>query len=71
MSTDLITTTESADYSAVAAQMIGSHVRHVPVMDEGRVVGVVDRIDVVARQHRQSEEKSDDLEAYIRGTYPG
>ena len=71
MTTELITTTEAADYAEVAGKMIAGHVRHVPVMDGDDVVGVVDRIDVVARQHRQSEDKSEDLEAYIRGTYPG
>ena len=70
MTTELITTTEDADYSEVADKMVSGHVRHVPVMDGNTVVGVVDRIDVVARQFRQSEEKTDDLEAYIRGTYP-
>jgi CBS domain-containing protein len=70
MSTDLLTTTESADYADVAQQMVDGHVRHVPVMEGDRVVGIVDRIDVVARQHRQSEDRSGDLEAYIRGTYP-
>ena len=70
MSRDLLTTTEAAEWSDVEEMMVKNHVRHLPVVDDGRVVGVVQRHDVVANLCHAASAVTAELDAYIRSEYP-
>jgi signal-transduction protein with cAMP-binding, CBS, and nucleotidyltransferase domain len=51
--------------------MTNNHVRHLPVMDEGQVIGVVSIGDVVSSIMRSQETTINQLENYITGDdYP-
>jgi signal-transduction protein with cAMP-binding, CBS, and nucleotidyltransferase domain len=51
--------------------MTNNHVRHLPVMDEGQVIGVVSIGDVVGNIMRSQETTINQLENYITGDdYP-
>lgn len=70
MSRELLTTSESAKWSEVEAIMVNNHVRHLPVVEDGQVVGVVQRHDVVANLCHAASEMTAELDAYIRSEYP-
>lgn len=46
-------------------------IRHLPVVDNGRVVGLVSIGDLVKSIVRQQDETIQHLESYITGRYPG
>jgi signal-transduction protein with cAMP-binding, CBS, and nucleotidyltransferase domain len=51
--------------------MTNNHVRHLPVMDNGEVIGIVSIGDVVGSLMRSQEAKINQLENYITGDdYP-
>ena len=66
MSRELKTTTEEALLDEVEAMMIQSNIRHVPVMKEDRVVGLVTRLDVLSR-YMPEEASKEAVDAFIWG----
>lgn len=55
--------TDSVD--SLSALMTRNRVRHVPVMDEGRLVGIVSIGDVVKTRMEELEAEHEQLQAYI------
>lgn len=53
------------------AVMTGKRIRHLPVVDEGRVVGVVSMGDLVKWIISDQDRTIDQLQGYISGRYPG
>lgn len=51
----------------VAALMTDRRIRHLPVLDGGRIVGVVSIGDVVSSRIRELQQDRDQLEQYITG----
>ena len=51
----------------VAALMTERRIRHLPVLDGGRLVGVVSIGDVVSSRIRELQQDRDQLEQYITG----
>jgi CBS domain-containing protein len=49
------------------AQMTARRVRHLPVMEDGRLVGIVSIGDVVKARIDQQEQEVDSLKAYVAG----
>ena len=67
MSTDVLTTTSHNSVDSVGQAMTERHIRHMPVIDEGRLVGIVSIGDVVSSRIRQLEKDRGQLEHYIAG----
>jgi CBS domain-containing protein len=55
----------------VMGLMTEKRVRHLPIMDKGKLVGIVSIGDVVKAKCRQSEVAIRHLTDYITGKYPG
>jgi CBS domain-containing protein len=53
---------------AVMAQMTEHRIRHVPVIDDGDLVGVVSIGDVVKSRINQLEFERDQLDSYVHQT---
>lgn len=67
MSTGLITASPSDSVDALLSLMTEKRVRHIIIMDEGRMTGVVSIGDVVKRKIAQTEAEAESLKAYIEG----
>ena len=63
----LHTTTPQTSCLQALEQMTERRVRHLPVLDEGRLVGVVSIGDVVKRRLDQLAHEADSLKAYVAG----
>jgi CBS domain-containing protein len=65
MSTDVITCTPADSVDGVSGLMTNNRVRHVPVMEGGRLTGIVSIGDVVKTRMEELEAQQEQLEAYI------
>ena len=66
--TSIVATCTSKDsVDSVAQTMTERRIRHMPVLDEGRLVGIVSIGDVVSSRIRQLEKDRGQLEHYISG----
>ena len=68
MTRDLVVALPSDDVPYVMAIMTHNRVRHLPVMDKGRLVGIVSIGDVVNASLSQVEAENRWLKDYIAGT---
>jgi CBS domain-containing protein len=57
-----------ADVDEVMAQMTDHRIRHVPVIDDGNLIGVVSIGDVVKSRIMQLEFERDQLDSYVHQT---
>lgn len=67
MSTALVTAAPNASIDALMALMTERRVRHIIIMDDGAMVGVVSIGDVVKRKIASAEAEAESLKAYIEG----
>lgn len=67
MTTSLVTCTSADSIDSIAESMTQRRVRHMPVMDGGRLIGIVSIGDVVSHRMRQLEKDRGQLEHYISG----
>lgn len=67
MTTAVHTTSSRDSVDSVAETMTQRRIRHMPVLDEGRLVGIVSIGDVVSSRIRQLEQDRGQLEHYITG----
>ena len=65
MKTDVVTTTPRARVSDVMAAMTQNRFRHLPVMDNGALVGIVSIGDVVKAQQHELTTENQFLKEYI------
>lgn len=67
MSTDLAVCTPADEVDTIAATMTERRIRHMPVLTDGRLAGIVSIGDVVKNRIQQLEAESEQLEQYITG----
>ena len=65
MTADGITCTLADELDSLSALMTTNRVRHVPVLDNGRLLGIVSIGDVVKTRMEELEAQQEQLEAYI------
>ncbi len=71
MSTDVICVEETTSTTAAMALMTERRIRHLPVVSEGKVVGLVSIGDLVRQQASKQSYEIRMLTNYIMGAYPG
>jgi CBS domain-containing protein len=67
MTQALHTTTPQTSVAQAMEQMTNRRVRHLPVLDNGRLVGIVSIGDVVKTRIDQQAQEVDSLKAYVAG----
>jgi len=67
MSSTVVTCSSGDSIDSIAETMTERRIRHMPVQDDGRLVGVVSIGDVVSYRMRQLEKDRGQLEHYISG----
>ena len=65
MSRDVFTCTRETPISEVMEQMTRRRIRHMPVVENGRMVGIVSIGDVVKRKIEETEQEAEALREYI------
>jgi CBS domain-containing protein len=70
MGTPVLTVTSGTSVADCLALMTERYLRHLPVVDEGLLVGLVSIGDLVKALFVDQQERLGRIEAYISGTYP-
>jgi len=70
MTTDVVVGSPHDDLASVAHTMTERRIRHLPVMDQGRLVGIVSIGDVVKAQRDQYQGEVDTLQLQLLGARP-
>jgi CBS domain-containing protein len=65
MTTSVITCTRMASISELMEQMTEHRIRHIPIVEEGELVGIVSIGDVVKRKIEETEQEALALREYI------
>lgn len=65
MTSDVKNCSESSTVEEVMDQMTDGRFRHLPVVEGGRMVGIISIGDVVKRRIRQAQQEADSLKQYI------
>lgn len=66
---EVITCTRATTSESLMATMTDQRVRHVPVLEDGRLAGIVSIGDVVKQRIDELLDETSHLEAYVTGTY--
>ncbi|MEW6049569.1 MAG: CBS domain-containing protein [Candidatus Zixiibacteriota bacterium] len=71
MTTDLIIGVPDDEIPYIAGVMTTNRIRHVPIMEGDRLVGLISVGDIVKTQMEDAQIENRYLWQYINGTYPG
>ena len=69
MTRDPVTCTPDCDVNEVMGQMSGRHIAKVPVLHDGRLVGIISVGDVIKIQYELLHSENQHLMTYIHGSY--
>ncbi len=67
MTPNPFTCTSATTIDELMKMMTDKRIRHMPVVDNGALIGVVSIGDVVKRKIQQAEQEAEDLKEYISG----
>jgi CBS domain-containing protein len=70
MGTPAVTVTPAATVAECMALMTSRYLRHLPVVEEGALLGLVSIGDMVKSLFEEQEQRLGKIEAYISGSYP-
>ena len=70
MVTDLIVATPDDDIDYIQNIMTENRVRHIPILEDGKLMGLVSIGDVVKAQMKEKHVENRYLKDYIEGKYP-
>lgn len=70
MSSDLIVGIEDDDINYIAGIMTKNRIRHIPIMEKDKLLGLISIGDIVKAQMEDMEIENRYLKLYIDGTYP-
>ena len=65
MTTDVVTCTSSDPIAGIMAMMTAHRFRHLPVLDDSRLVGMISIGDVVRNRIEEAQAEVDALRQYI------
>lgn len=65
MTRSVETVTREATVASVMARMTAGRFRHIPVVEEGRLIGVISIGDVVKHRIAEAEREADEMRTYI------
>jgi len=65
MTADVFTCSKSADVEEVLTMMTDKRIRHLPIVEEGKLVGIVSIGDVVKVKIDSAEQEAETLRSYI------
>lgn len=71
MTADLVTVEPATTVEACLATMTDHKIRHLPVIDDGRLVGVVSIGDCVREVAERARGEAESLTRFVSGDYPG
>ncbi|RKX21719.1 MAG: hypothetical protein DRP35_03635 [Candidatus Zixiibacteriota bacterium] len=71
MSVDLIVGIKSDDLNYIAGLMTNNKIRHIPIVDNNKIIGIISVGDIVKAQMTNIEIENRYLKNYIDGNYPG
>ncbi|MEV4476571.1 HPP family protein [Nonomuraea salmonea] len=70
MTRDVVTVTETTDVTVAIDLMVGKRVKSLPVVNGGRIAGMVSRRDLIAMLARPGEDLRQEVTAALREQYP-
>ncbi len=70
MTTDLVTVTPETDLGTCMALMTERKIRHLPVLRDGHLAGLISIGDCVRALSNHAQERVRDLEQFVAGGYP-
>ena len=71
MSTDLIIGVPEDEVAYIAGVMTENRIRHVPICDKDKMIGLISIGDIVKTQMEKIQGENRYLKQYISGDYPG
>jgi len=71
MSTNLIVGIENDGLDYIASLMTNNRIRHIPIVDHDKLIGLVSVGDIVKAQIEDMQVENRYLKQYIMGNYPG
>ena len=71
MTSEVIAVTPDYEVEDCLSVMTQNKCRHLPVMDDGELSGIISIGDCVKQLHQHARTRLDDLTQYVQGRYPG
>jgi CBS domain-containing protein len=71
MTADLVTVAPDETVDGCLATMTARHIRHLPVLRDGELAGIVSIGDLVRARLSEAEGEAEGLRQFVSGGYPG
>lgn len=69
MTSDVITCAPNDQVALVRAMMVKHHIRHIPVLDNGQLAGLLSIRDIIQNRLDEIEAEAEVMRGYISGRY--